>query len=105
MCRHRGLECRLIELPVAEGREGRRSALHSRDESLLAHDGVIHVAEPGFLDEVQALLRLAPDRVARIVPQEEDCDALAHAVASGGETAIISLVAEARPPEFEHGPD
>ena len=57
---------------VAEGGEGCGPALHGRDEALLAYDGIRHVVEPGLPDEVQALLRLAPHRVERIVPQEKD---------------------------------
>jgi hypothetical protein len=37
----------------------------------LAHDDGGDVLEPGFPNEVQALLRLAPHRVERIVPQEK----------------------------------
>src|SRR5882762_11035517 len=76
------LECRLVELRIAEGGESRSPALHGRDKALLAYDSIRHVAEPCLPEEVQALLRLAPRHVERIVPQEENADGSEHTVAS-----------------------
>src|SRR6202030_951012 len=74
-------------------------------EALLAHDDGSDVVEPSFPDEAQALLRLAPHRVERIVPQEKKCDGLVHAVASEGQITRLNRGAKSRPHEIDRGLD
>ncbi len=100
-----GLECRLVELRIAEGGEGRGPSLHGRNEALLAHDDGGDVAESGFPDEVQTPLRLAPHRVERIVPQDKDSDGSGHIVAGGGQRPRLCRGAKGRPTGLDRARD
>src|SRR6202051_4428177 len=90
---------------IAEVGEGRGSALHGRDEALLAYDSIRYVAEPGLPDEVQALLRLSPHHVERIVPQQKDTDGSEHTVASGGQIPGLGRAAKGQPIEIDRSRD
>jgi len=58
-----------------------------------------------FTDEVQALLRLAPHRVERIVPQEKICDTVVHAEAGVGQAPRLNRSAKSSTHEIDRGPD
>ena len=97
------LECRLVELRVAEGGERHGPTLHGRDEALLAHDDVR--VEPGSPGELQCHLRLAPHRVERIVAQEKIRDRLGYAVAGVSQIPRLGRGAKGRPREIDRGCD
>ena len=63
------------------------------------------VLVPGFPDEIQALLRLAPHRVERIVPQEKICDNFVHAEAGVGQIPRLNRSAKSSTHEIDRGPD
>ena len=94
------LERRLVKLRVVEGGEGLSPALHGRDEALLTLDDVHDVAIPGLLSEVQRDLGLAPNRVERIIPQQQGRDQRYQTVASGDQITRLNCSSERRPHEF-----
>ena len=63
------------------------------------------VAVSGLPDEIQALLRLAPHRVERIVPQQKNRDGVVHAVAGVGQIPRFDCGAKGRLIEIERGRD
>jgi hypothetical protein len=75
----------------------RGPSAHVFDESLLAHDDVDYVAEPGLADEVQAALRLAPYLVEGVPSGEEVGDGVVAAVTSNAEVTSFNAGAKCCP--------
>ncbi len=92
-----GFERRFVELRVVETGQGSSATLHGRNEALLGDDDVLNVAEPAFVHEVQGDLRLAPHRIERIVPQQQEHDDMEHVVARVGQVSHPRCGAKGRP--------
>ena len=89
-----GLEGALVEVRIAERGEAGGPPAHVFDESLLGHDDVDRVAEPGLPDKVHAALRLAPHFVEVVPAREEVGDGMVAAVAGNEKHAGVDGGAE-----------
>src|SRR6266404_1110131 len=78
---------------------------HGLDELLLAYYTIQIVTRLGFSDEIQALLRRAPDLVKVISPREKIGDGVVAAVTGEDDVARFDSSGEGSPDKFECGGD